>query len=84
MTSNKLATPRSYSKPTTTALKATLVAFGVLFLTIAILLWPFAVIWSLNYLFGLHLAYSFGSWLAATILLMVFSGASRVSNRSKD
>lgn len=33
---------------------------------------PLAVLWSLNTLFGLSLAYGFYEWLAAFILLAVF------------
>lgn len=61
----------------------TFITFIVVLLVIAlIILFPFAAIWALNTLFGLSIAYTFWTWLAAVVLMMVFGG-SRVSTTSK-
>ncbi len=40
------------------------------------LLGPFALIWALNTLFGLTIAYSFSTWLASFILMLTFASKS--------
>lgn len=44
----------------------------VLLVIIGIIAFPFVIIWSLNTLFGLSLAYGFFEWLAAFFLIAVF------------
>jgi hypothetical protein len=45
----------------------------IIAIAIAVIIgFPFAVIWALNTLFGLTIAYGFFEWLAAFILLAVF------------
>lgn len=80
MASNKLLP----SPSTNTGAKNTFVALGILLLTVAIILWPFVVVWSLNTLFGLSIPMNLHTWLASLVLLTVFSGASRISNRPKN
>ena len=44
-------------------------AIAVIILTIAVIIgFPFSIIWALNTLFGLGLAYSFWNWLAVVVL----------------
>ena len=38
---------------------------------------PFAVIWSLNTLFGLTIGYTFKNWLAVEIVWWLFSATAR-------
>lgn len=52
---------------------ATIIALVVLVLAIAIL-FPFAVIWALNTLFGTAIAYGFWEWLAVLVLSTVING----------
>ena len=35
---------------------------------------PFAIIWSLNTLFGLTLGYTFKNWVAVEVIWFIFSG----------
>jgi len=44
-------------------------------LILAIILVPLGVIWSLNLLFGLEIAYTFGTWFAALLLSGVVGGS---------
>ncbi len=81
MVSNKLLPNRTDKY---TPLKLTLVSIGILLLTITGIIWPFVFIWSLNTLFALSIPFTFYTWLAASIILTVFSGVPRVSNRSKE
>lgn len=37
-----------------------------------LLFWPFALIWAVNTLFGLGIAYTFWTWLAAMIIMAAF------------
>ena len=46
----------------------------VLLVLAAIFLGPFALIWSLNTLFGLGILTGFKTWLAAFFFLSVFAG----------
>lgn len=46
-----------------------------------IIYWPYAIIWSLNTLFGFTIPYVAKSWLAIVILMSVF-GAGLVKIRS--
>jgi hypothetical protein len=51
-------------------------AIGLLLLIVTlIVLGPLATIWSLNTLFGLGIAYTFWTWLAAVWLSMVTFGS---------
>ena len=44
-------------------------------LAVVIVFTPLAVIWALNTLFSLAIAYSFWNWVAVVVLMSVFSGA---------
>lgn len=81
MVSNKLLPNRTDKY---TPLKLTLVSVGVLLLTITVILWPFAFIWSLNTLFALSIPMTLQTWLAAFVLLTIVNGVPKVSNRSKE
>lgn len=54
-----------------------LVWFVPLVLAIVVigLLWPLAIIWAVNTLFGLGIAYTFINWLAVLILTVSFGKA---------
>ena len=41
-----------------------------------IFVWPFAVIWALNTLFAMGIAYTFWNWLAMVVLVAFFGKAS--------
>lgn len=81
MVSNKLL-PSSETTSKVSQLKVTLVALGVLLLTICIVLSPLAVIWSLNTLFHLAIVYSFKTWLATFVLMTIVGAYPKVSNKS--
>jgi hypothetical protein len=49
-----------------------IVAVFVLIL-LAIIFFPFAVIWALNTLFGLSIGYTFWTWLAVVVLSSVIN-----------
>ncbi len=47
--------------------------FFIIFITVVVMVgFPFAIIWSLNTLFALGIAYNFWTWLAALILGSLF------------
>lgn len=46
----------------------TKIAVIAILLLLVVILGPFAVIWSLNTLFGLAIAYTFWTWLAVIVL----------------
>jgi len=46
----------------------TLVIAGILL----VIFWPFAIIWALNTLFALGIAYTSWTWLAVLVLTMAF------------
>jgi len=46
----------------------TLVIAGILL----VIFWPFAIIWALNTLFALGIAYTYWTWLAVLVLTMAF------------
>ena len=45
-----------------------LIALAVL----AIIFWPYAIIWAVNTLFGFNIAYTFINWLAVLVLTATF------------
>jgi hypothetical protein len=51
---------------------------GVFFIVLLIIVWPLAIIWAVNTLFGLGIAYTFWNWLAVVILYGMF-GRSNIS-----
>jgi len=53
-----------------------LIVLGVLLIIFA----PFIVIWALNTLFGLGIAYTFWTWLAALIITGAFGNTSVTRN----
>lgn len=47
--------------------------FGAIIAIVALVVfWPFAIIWAANTLFGLGIAYTFWTWLAAMIIMGAF------------
>ena len=54
----------------------------LLVVAVLVLLSPFAVIWSLNTLFGLTIGYTFKNWLAVEVIWCLFTAGARGSNRS--
>ena len=85
-TNNNMATNKLLPNRTTksTPLKLTLISLGVLILTIAIILWPFLFIWSLNSLFHLTIPFTISNWLASLVILSVFAKTPTISNKNKD
>jgi hypothetical protein len=63
---------------------ATLVSIWALLLLVVAILWPLGVIWAMNTLFGLGIAYTFWNWLAATVLIFTIQGALRISKKTID
>lgn len=51
-----------------------MIALGLLVLIFA----PLAIIWSLNTLFSLQIAYNFWSWLAVVIMNLTWAGSLRL------
>ena len=51
-------------------------AFVVLLVGVLVLLWPFAIIGSLNTLFGLSIPFTFVTWVSTLVLTATFSGKS--------
>lgn len=48
---------------------------GMIFLLVVIIVaWPLLLIWALNTLFGLGIAYTFGTWGAAFVLYWFVKG----------
>lgn len=39
---------------------------------VALIIWPWAIVWAINTLFGLGIAYTFKTWLACAIIMLVF------------
>lgn len=62
-----------------------LVWFVPLVLAIVVigLLWPLAIIWAVNTLFGLGIAYTFINWLAVLVLTVSFGRANVSVNKDK-
>ena len=50
----------------------TLSATFVIAVLLMVLFWPFVLIWAVNTLFGLGIAYTFWTWLAAFIMMVAF------------
>lgn len=67
-------------KNTNSNASLTMIAFGILVLTIIVILWPLAMIWSVNTLFGTSIPCTFWTWLAGEVLLITFQGT-RISNK---
>ena len=47
-----------------------------------VFLWPLAIIWSLNTLFAMGIAYTFWNWLAMIVLVAFFGKASVKVNKN--
>ena len=47
-------------------------ATAIIAMVALVLFWPFAIIWAANTLFGLGIAYTFWTWLAAMIIMVAF------------
>lgn len=58
-------------------MKRTMTMIGFVALVIVIVIFtPLAVIWALNTLFNLGIAYNFLTWLAALVLVAIFGKSS--------
>jgi len=57
----------------------TVIFIGIVVL--CIVFGPLAVIWALNTLFGLTIAYTFKTWLAALMLAGIVGGTSKASSK---
>lgn len=56
---------------------------GIIVLVLILaLLWPLVVIWAVNTLFAMGIAYSFWNWLAVLVLTMTFGKANVSVNKS--
>lgn len=55
-------------------------ATAVLLILLIVIFYPLAIIWALNTLFGLSIAYSFVNWLAI-IVLKIFLFADKVPSK---
>jgi hypothetical protein len=53
-------------------------------MVLLVIFWPFVVIWALNTLFGLGLAYTFWNWLAMLVLSITFGSRSAQSQRNSN
>lgn len=53
----------------------TLGAVGILSIVALAVLWPLVIIWAVNTLFALGIAYTFWTWLAVLVLTMSFGKA---------
>ena len=60
------------------------IAVTTLVLTVVawVFLWPLAIIWSLNTLFAMGIAYTFWNWLAMIVLVAFFGKASVKVNKN--
>ncbi len=54
-----------------------MIAILVLLVALAVIFMPLALIWALNTLFGLTIAFTLKTWLAALLLSAVLSGNAR-------
>jgi hypothetical protein len=72
-----------YGKSMTSAILGLTGVVGfVLLIIVWILLWPLAVIWAVNTLFSLGIAYTFWTWLAVVVLTATFGKASVNTNKN--
>jgi ABC-type multidrug transport system permease subunit len=56
---------------------------GVIPLAILLVIfWPFVIIWALNTVFSLGIAYTFWTWLAMLVITMTFGKANVSENKS--
>lgn len=53
----------------------------VIAIILLVVLWPLVVVWALNTLFGLGIAYTFWNWLAALVLITVFTSRSNTEKK---
>ena len=58
------------------------VTFVLVFLTLAVL-WPLVIIWAVNTLFSLGIAYTFINWLAVLVLTISFGKANVSTKKDK-
>jgi hypothetical protein len=54
-----------------------MIAIVVLLIVLAVVFVPLALIWALNTLFGLAIAFTLKTWLAALLLAGALSGSAR-------
>jgi hypothetical protein len=58
-------------------------AGGFVLLIIALVIfWPFVIIWALNTVFSLGIAYTFSTWLAVLVITATFGKANISYNKS--
>ena len=56
---------------------------GIIILVLVLgILWPLVVIWAVNTLFSLGIAYTFWTWLAVLVLTMTFGKANVSVNKN--
>lgn len=53
----------------------------IIAMILLVVLWPLVIVWALNTLFGLGIAYTFWNWLAALVLLLAIKA--RVSTKQE-
>lgn len=53
---------------------------GIVIVVLLVILWPLVIVWALNTIFGLGIAYTFWTWLAMLILTGTFSRATVKAN----
>ena len=66
-----------------TALGVTGIIAFVISIFVLAFLWPLAIIWAVNTLFGLGIAYTFWNWLAVLVLTTSF-GKANISVKKED
>ncbi len=59
------------------------VFFGAFAAVFAAIVVPYAFIWALNELFGLHIVFTFYTWLAAVILIVLVMPKGRFMPKGK-
>jgi len=54
----------------------------VLLIIALVIFWPFVIIWALNTVFSLGIAYTFSTWLAVLVITATFGKANISYNKS--
>jgi hypothetical protein len=54
----------------------------VLLIIALVIFWPFVIIWALNTVFSLGIAYTFSTWLAMLVITATFGKANISYNKS--
>ncbi len=53
----------------------------VILIICLIIIWPVVIIWALNTVFNLGIAYTFKTWIAVFILMVVFNNSKKAAKR---